>query len=440
LDARLQVGPGGGAVVLDQSTTMQNIIVEAGANVVAHWLYPRGDWTNNGTVRLSKILDASGSSKDRFSIFGTGQLILEGATIGDGLGGTFVNGAGHTIRGCGAINPPFINEGTVSLDCSGGNSARIGGQPVPANWRPDGTVPMPSGSIENRGRISIARGALSITGPGTPRYPIEVAVPTVVSNQGTISADGGWITLERAVTLDNTGGGKLSAGGGIVSLGGMTGATVIGGRLDAAGGSKPGKAENLRGAPGFDNDFRVDKAATLRDVTLGPAATLITAAGGVTTAAGARVVNEGTNRIAGTFVVSPGTAYFQTTGQTLVDGGELVGAIMRGPVRGGAGVGTSDATIASGPATLRFYARNEARDASFVLELPQAADVEGRVYDAAGREVARIAQGAREAGVYRFALGRSGGAGLSNGIYFGRMVVTNAGVREVLKAKVAVIN
>jgi len=75
-----------------------------------------------------------------------------------------------------------------------------------------------------------------------------------------------------------------------------------------------------------------------------------------------------------------------------------------------------------------------------VLELPQAADVEGRVYDAAGREVARIAEGAREAGVYRFALGRSGGAGLPNGIYFGRMVVTKAGVREVLQSRIAVID
>jgi hypothetical protein len=87
--------------------------------------------------------------------------------------------------------------------------------------------------------------------------------------------------------------------------------------------------------------------------------------------------------------------------------------------------------------TLRFYAR---ADASFALELPQAAELDGRVYDAAGREVARIADGAREAGVYTFALGRSGGAGLPNGIYFGRMVVSMAGAREVLQTKIAVLN
>jgi hypothetical protein len=53
-------------------------------------------------------------------------------------------------------------------------------------------------------------------------------VPTVIKNKGTISAAGGHITLEKSVTLDNTGGGGLTVGGGGVSLGGMTGATVIG--------------------------------------------------------------------------------------------------------------------------------------------------------------------------------------------------------------------
>jgi hypothetical protein len=88
---------------------------------------------------------------------------------------------------------------------------------------------------------------------------------------------------------------------------------------------------------------------------------------------------------------------------------------------------------------LRFYVRSESQGARFVLELPQAAQLDGRVYDAAGREVARIADGTREAGVYSFALGRTGGAGLPNGIYFGRMLVTREGMREVLQARIAVV-
>jgi beta-lactamase regulating signal transducer with metallopeptidase domain len=201
-DARIQRGPGGGDVIFDQSTVMQDPIVDAGAEVVVDWFGPGSVMVNNGTVRLRKSMNITGmSTEDRTYINGTGELILEGATIGSGMGATLVNGAGHTISGCGTINPPFINEGTVSLDCSGGHTARIGGQAVPAVRSPDGTVAMPSGAIENRGRISIARGELSICGPNPARYPIEVAVPTVIKNKGTISAAGGHITLEKSVTL-----------------------------------------------------------------------------------------------------------------------------------------------------------------------------------------------------------------------------------------------
>jgi len=464
---RFQRGPGGGVVKLAH-VTMRHVTVDAGAEVrfEPRFVYGSVTWengipipvddapvldlggiigepegvctiTNNGTIRFTQGLFSNGWWGGQTVISGTGELILDGATIGAGSGGTFVNGAGHTIRGCGTINAPFLNEGTVALECSAAKSAaRIGGQAVPAKWRPDGTVEMPSGSIENRGRISIARGELSIAGPAAARYPIEVAVPTVVSNKGTISAGGGRITLEKGVTVDNTGGGRLSADGGVVSLGGMTGATVIGGRLEAGRGNLR-KAVSLRGAPGFDNAFRVDKAVTLRDVTLGPAATLLTAAGGVTTAAGSRVVNEGTNRIAGTFVVSPGTAYFQTTGETLLEGGQMVGTIMRGIGRGGADAAPSVATPTSTsvPATLRFYARNASRGTSLVLELPQAAELKGRLYDAAGREVARLADGVRDAGVHDFAIG----AGLPNGIYFARMIVTRQGASDVLSARVSAI-
>ena len=105
-------------------------------------------------------------------------------------------------------------------------SARIGGRPVPAAWTPEGKAAIPGTAIENRGRISIARGALSISGPEAARYPLEVAAPTVVTNKGTITAAGGNIRVDSAVRLDNVGAGRLSADGGRVFLGGTTGATV----------------------------------------------------------------------------------------------------------------------------------------------------------------------------------------------------------------------
>jgi len=461
-EGRIQRGPGGGVVKMAH-VTMQNVIVDAGAEL--HFrpvaFYSPADRpdapvlgigstfvtmiemvqliTNNGTIRFTGGSINNGSSGRMQTIInGTGELILEDATIGTGWGDTFVNGAGHTIRGCGSINPPFINEGTVALDCAGGKSARIGGTVIPQSFSPDGKGRQAAGAIENRGRISIARGGLSIAGPAEPLYLIQVATPTVVTNKGTIAASAlGRITLEKSVTVDNGARGILATeGGGLMYLGGTTGATVIGGRLDAVDGSKARKAEGGRGAAG-GNLFWVEKAVTLHDLTLGPDATLVTAEGAVTTAAGKRVVNDGTNRVAGRFVVPPGTKYVQIAGETLVEGGEFLGFIERGSGHGGAGMGPSSATIVAGPATLRFYSRSEPR--GFVLELPQAAEVDGRVYDAAGRQVARIADGAREAGVYHFALGRAGGAGLPSGIYFGRMIVTSAGRREVLQSRIAVI-
>ena len=468
-EGRIQRGPGGGVVKMAH-VTMQNVFVDAGAEL--HFrpvrIYVPADRpdlvdlpvlnigstfvtstdmvqliTNNGTIRFTGGLIGNGSSgRMQTIISGTGELILEDATIGNGTGDTFVNGAGHTIRGCGTIHAPFLNEGTVALDCAPAKAARIGGTVIPLAFGYDGKpLRQAAGSIENRGRISIARGNLSISGPAEPLYLLQTATPTVVTNKGTIAAGAlGRITLEKSVTVDNARGILATEGGGLMYLGGTTGATVIGGRLDAVDGSKTRKAEGGRAAAGFGgNLFLVEKAATLRDYTLGANATLITAGGAVTTAAGARVVNDGTNRVAGRFVVSPGTRYTQIAGETLVEGGEFLGLIDHGLGRGTAGVGALNATLASGPATLRFYARSEARGSSFALELPQAAELDGRVYDAAGRQVARIADGAREAGVYSFALGRAGGAGLPSGIYFGRMIVTSAGRREVLQSRIAVI-
>jgi hypothetical protein len=454
---RFQRGPGGGVVKLAH-VTLRGVTVDAGAEVrfEPRFVYGSVTWengipvpvadepivdlggivgepegvctiTNNGTIRFTQGLFSNNWWGGQTRISGTGELILDGATIGSGAGGTFVNGAGHTIRGCGAINAPFLNEGTVALECSAPQSAaRIGGQPAPARYTPEGQTTIPGVSIENRGKISIARGNLSISGPASARYPLEVAAPTVVTNKGTISAAGGNITLERAVTVQNTGAGALSANGGRVFLGGATGATVTGGRLVASAGRPKAKEGSLRGGLAFGADFQVQKAVTLRDVTLGSAATLLTAGGAVTTAEGAHFVNEGTNRVVGTMVVAPGTRYIEATGVTLLEGGEVSGLSAKPKAA---------ATSASAPLELRFYARNESRGASFVLELPQAAVLKGRVYDAAGREVARIADGPREAGVHPFAVG----ADLANGIYFGRMTVTAQGESRVLQTRVAVV-
>ena len=417
-EGTVQRGEAGGAVNIGIAT-LQNLTVAAGAElgVTGHAdLMAAGtSLTNNGTVRVKGSINFGIYNGD-YQIFlgGKGVMILDGGTLGSGTGATLVNQAGQTITGCGTINSPFVNEGTVDFNCGGSQSARF------------------PGPVVNRGRVRVLRGKLSISGAAAS-----------ITNHGTISASSGTITLEKGAAIDNTGG-LLAADGGNVYLGGGSGATVTGGRLDAGGGSvKAWKAASMRGGPGFESgSFQVQKAVTLRDVTLGAAGTLVTAAGGVTTLAGAQFVNQGTNRIAGTLVVSPETNYIQTSGATVLERGTISATrdlqILGGTLSGmAANKPLASPTSASAPQALQFYARTGTTGASFVLELPHAATLDGRVYDAAGREVARIADGTREAGVHTFAVGVSGA--LPDGIYFGRMVVTMAGEREVLQARIAVV-
>ena len=87
------------------------------------------------------------------------------------------------------------------------------------------------------------------------------------------------------------------------------------------------------------------------------------------------------------------------------------------------------------PVALRFYGRGGAGAAGFALDLPRDAVVTVRAYDAGGREVARLAEGLRPAGVHRFSLVGTGRP-LSSGVYFARAVVRSADQVETLTARV----
>ncbi|MEL7364165.1 MAG: T9SS type A sorting domain-containing protein, partial [Bacteroidota bacterium] len=71
------------------------------------------------------------------------------------------------------------------------------------------------------------------------------------------------------------------------------------------------------------------------------------------------------------------------------------------------------------------------------LTLVEAADVTLAVYDALGRQVALLADGAHEAGAHTFALDA---ASLASGVYFVRALVAPAsGVSEVLTQRISVV-
>ncbi len=84
------------------------------------------------------------------------------------------------------------------------------------------------------------------------------------------------------------------------------------------------------------------------------------------------------------------------------------------------------------PHVLRFSTRG----ADFALELPEAAGVSLAVYDVAGRQVAALGGGVREAGVHAFTLR---GLELSSGVYFGRVRLQMAGRVETRTARMVFV-
>lgn len=514
-----------GAVVIGIAT-FQNCTVAAGAELSvpgqADFMASVNKIQNDGIVRVGGRIDFGGTASDSIAITGSGTVILENGKLGfdpttSNPHAACWNTAGMTIQGCGTIYPPFINDGVVSLDC---------GEQLPAG----------PGLLVNRGTMRVMGRKFAVSGDGF-----------VVRNRGSFAAVGGMITVDKGGVIDNSGGLLVTAGQDVLLGSTTTSGTVIGGTLAASGAGL----------------YRVQKAATLTNITLGDGATLLTQGGATTTVTGSRFTNRGTSRVAtgGALALDAATDYVQTAGSTALEGGTISAArdlqIQGGELRGigtvaanvvNAGhvnpdVGTTpiyiqgnyiqtsggsfqaalsgaslsnrlavsgnasldgvlatsvaDGFIVTGgtsfnvlsygsvsgefsqmtggssangelnvapvygpgslalvvsavagvnhpavtPTTLRFYGRRVAGGSEFVLELPRDADLSGRVYDASGREVARLADGAHAAGVYVFALRGAGGpAGLPSGLYFARMQMLREGVNETRSARVVLVH
>lgn len=278
--------------------TVQNLTVAENAELVVldHLavMTQYSDLTNNGIIRVvGSVSFGLHNEGDGHALVGSGKIVLEGGRIGLGEGnaGPVVNR--QLIEGCGTINAPFTNEGTINLDCSS----------------EEGIVLAP---VINRHIFRIQRGTVKLSGAAT------------ITNTGTIACDGGRITLQDGVTVDNRAGTLLSNRG-MVDLGAVGGGTVWGGRLASNG----------------DGLFGVGKTATLRDVTIGSSATVVSYGSTTLNLTGTRVVNEGTNRILknATMAVSPTTEYLQTSGLTSLEKGRISSArdlrIEGGTLRGG---------------------------------------------------------------------------------------------------------
>ncbi len=189
------------------------------------------------------------------SITRTGRVAAGGGFVASTLGiaDEEFRAGRRQFRGSGA-SAPVMNHGTVTIG-RGGYAALIGGQV--ANR---GTIAVPPGKV---GLGSGERATLDLSGDGF----LQVAVPTsaqgrgaLVSNAGTLSADGGSVVLtaaaardvaRQAVNLSGTIEARTVSGRpGRITLSGGEGAVAVTstGRLDASGaGSEDGGRVRLAG-------------------------------------------------------------------------------------------------------------------------------------------------------------------------------------------------
>ena len=230
------------------------------------------------------------------------MILDEGRIItGNDNTGVLINEVGHTIRGCGTIEATIVNYGTIESDCIT-------------------SIMMVKSPVENHGAMRDLGGILAFRGSAAQ-----------ITNVGTISASGGTIWIDLGATIYNSQG-VIRADGRSIELSRNSTGTIQGGTIDGVG----------------TGTVHVQGAATLKDVTLTPAATLRTWPGATTLATGTAFTNRGTSRVQGTFTVGNTTNYIQSGGATSLEGGSLNAGrpvqIQGGELRG---YGTIAANVAS---------------------------------------------------------------------------------------------
>ncbi|HKQ58140.1 MAG TPA: hypothetical protein VJY35_09750 [Candidatus Eisenbacteria bacterium] len=479
--------PGGsGVVTLAQSTT-QDLLVHPGAEcVISGFMFVTADqtsFTNHGTIRIPGRLNVGLFSNNVISVFGTGEIILEKGILDTPNGGLLIQGAGHTIRGCGTINGNIENHGTIEIECPGSDAYQSGSIDNRGAMRLLQGGCLSSGPIWNNGTMTVSGGTLWLrpgasleTAPGSQftyaggniineaaatfrdltvpanamLYTAAGGVTTVsgaalvnrgtvgVSTQGTLTLTAATDYLQPAGITDLSGG-VLNAARGLQIQGGeLRGYGTIAGSVVSSGVVKPSAAglgplviqgayQQLQGGHmnvQIAGEDRMSRLAVNGAATLGGAIEVVTGPG---------------------YQPGPGSFEVMTYGSRSGEFGDCVESMppqyqvvpAYGPQRldlvVSAVTGAEDPLHV--PAALRLYPRSGA-GAAFVLDLPRDADITVRAYDAAGREIARLAEGARAAGVHVFPLAGGRGAPPS-GIYFARAWVRSGGAEETRSARIA---
>lgn len=343
-----------------------------------------------GVITVDRSTFALGNS----STIGT----ITGGRLESANGGTYQVARGGTLRDVTLGSTGVLNVGAnATLVAAGSRFTNLGTVNVAAAGRvsTDGTTQY----LQTRGATALAGGTLlsardvQIQAGALRGFGL---VSANLVNRGTVAPDAGAGALRIAGNYSQLTGGTLQC-----SLAGpatsQTSHFEVTGTAALAGSLSPVLVDGY--VPGAGQSFPVFTYGALT----GNFDPLAVAAGSLNSAT--------------TF-----TPYFQDGAMTLVAGGTT--AVGDGP---------------SAIGTLRFFGSTTRAGTSFVLQLPYAAELKGRLYDAAGREVAKLADGVLPAGAHTFSLGRVADGSLASGVYFARMSVVHDGITDLRIARAVVL-
>ena len=293
-------------VNLDMSVTLGGLTIDSGDHLTvtsAHTLELNGAYVeNNGTIEVASEYNSLTylTAREGVTLTGAGQVVL-GASGQNRMdyngtyGGSFVNEAGHTIRGGGTIRAPMVNRGTISGD--------------PDDDSKEMAI---TGGVENDGGILTTGGANK-----------TLSIQSVVTD-GQVNPNGGLIELVggtlQGVTGTTIGAGSLE----VNSTGYMEGLLLNGGHVTVTS----AHTLELNGAY-VENNGTIEVASEYNSLTY------LTANGDVTLTGAGQVVlgASGQNRMDynGTY----GGSFLNEAGHTIRGGGTIRAPMVnRGTISG----------------------------------------------------------------------------------------------------------
>ena len=379
-------------------------------------------FVNRGRIQVTRgylrAISAGSSIRNIGTIDGAtgGILVNQGATI-QNAGGVLTAGSGNVRLGGGSTTAAIVG-GTLA--------ARNGGY-----FENDGTstltdVTLSAGATfyTTTHAVTNARGA-SLVNLGTNdvktggQFLVDAATDYLQQPGAVTLLEGGSLGVPRGFTVV----GALRGTGTVV--GNVTNAGEVSPAVSAAGLQVEGDYHQQHGAMlgfgvgGYAADLYSHLAVT-GSATLDGKVSLL-ATGGFVPQAGHTFGVMSFGARTGQFTLIDASPGLQV--QTLYDDASVA-------------LETSMPLGVGGPALPASIAL-EARGTAFALSLPQPANVELSAYDVTGRRVARLASGARPAGVQTFDLAH---LGLPSGVYFARASLRTGAQTVVREARLVVLH